>query len=54
MGWDAKTFERLRTAPPEEKRRLPGDRLNGGARGFLLNVVFQFDRYNNLPGFADA
>jgi len=22
--------------------------------GFLLNDVFQFDRYNNLPGFADA
>jgi alkylation response protein AidB-like acyl-CoA dehydrogenase len=22
--------------------------------GFLLNDVFQFDRYNNLPGFSDA
>ena len=22
--------------------------------GFLLNDVFQFDNYNNLPGFADA
>jgi alkylation response protein AidB-like acyl-CoA dehydrogenase len=22
--------------------------------GFLLNDVFQFDKYNNLPGFADA
>lgn len=22
--------------------------------GFLLNDVFAFDRYNNLPGFADA
>ena len=22
--------------------------------GFLLNDVFQFDRYNNLPGFTDA
>ena len=21
---------------------------------FLLNDVFQIDRYNNLPGFADA
>lgn len=21
---------------------------------FLLNDVFQFDRYNNLPGFSDA
>src|SRR3954465_15281450 len=21
---------------------------------FLLNDVFQFDKYNNLPGFADA
>src|SRR4030088_2729807 len=22
--------------------------------GFLLTEVFQFDRYNNLPGFSDA
>ncbi len=25
-----------------------------GGRQFLLNDVFQIDRYDNLPGFSDA
>src|SRR5207237_8843628 len=50
----APTLRRLPDSPANRRRSMPTYKAPVDDVLFLLNDVFRIERYNNLPGFAEA